>query len=75
MCWLFALAKPAAKPRGNATAGSRNTLLALAIVAAIAIGSEDAAEEQEDHLAALDLCLDSPSCYASPYRGTLQSLN
>ena len=55
MCWLFALARPATKSRGRAIAGPRNILLALAIVSAIAIGSENAAVEQEDYLDALEL--------------------
>ena len=46
MCWLFALARPATKSRGRAIAGPRNILLALAIVSAIAIGSENAAVEK-----------------------------
>ena len=47
--------------------GPRNILLALAVVAAIAIGSENAAEEQEDHLDALELCLDPFPCRTSPH--------
>ena len=43
--------------------------LALAVVAAIAIGSENAAEEQEDHLDALELCLDPFPCRTSPHTG------
>ena len=68
MCWLFALARPATKSRGRAMVGPRNILLALAIAAAIAIGSENTAEEQEDHLDALELCLDPSPCYTSPYK-------
>ena len=49
-------------------AGTRWTFLILAIAIAIAAGSENAAEGQEGHLAALDqLCLDPFPCYASPY--------
>ena len=47
--------------------GPRNILLALAIVAAIAASSENAAGEQEDHLDALELCLDPFPCRTSPY--------
>ena len=68
MCWLFALARPATKSRKHTMAGTRWTFLILAIAIAIAAGSENAAEGQEDHLAALDqLCLDPLPCYASPY--------
>ena len=67
MCWLFALARPATKSRGHAMVGPRNILLALAIVAAIAASSENAAEEQEDLLDALELCLDPFPCRPSPY--------
>ena len=49
--------------------GPRNILLALAIVSAIAVSSENAAEEQEDHLDALELCLDPFPCRTSPYTG------
>ena len=70
MCWLFALARPATKSRGRAIAGPRNILLALAIVSAIAIGSENAAVEQEDYLDALELCLDPFPCCTSPYTTT-----
>ena len=48
--------------------GPRNILLALAIVSAIAASSENAAEEQEDHLDALELCLDPFPCRTSPYK-------
>ena len=47
--------------------GPRNILLALAIVSAIAASSENAAGEQEDHLDALELCLDPFPCRPSPY--------
>ena len=47
--------------------GPRNILLALAIVSAIAASSEDAAEEQENHLDALELCLDPFPCRTSPH--------
>ena len=48
-------------------AGPRNILLALAIVSAIAASSENAAGEQEDHLDALELCLDPFPCRTSPH--------
>ena len=44
MCWLFALARPAAKSRGRAMAGARWQVPLLAIAVAIAATtSEDAA--------------------------------
>ena len=49
--------------------GPRNILLALAIVSAIAASRENAAGEQEDHLDALELCLDPFPCRTSPYTG------